>query len=161
VELSASLPKDESGEVMMLANLVESGRISMETFLDRLQRIKKLASQSPQDEMKRILRDKMIFEGPLAERLAQLVMEDYSPEMARALGATGQADQAGEQQGPGGGPMGGVGPETVPPQAVPEAVGAGRPGGGPGGQMEALARMMAMQGGQPPQPPQTPGPQGR
>lgn len=157
VELSASLPKDEAGEIMGLANLVQQKLISRETFLDQLQRIKSLSSQSPQDEMKRILRDLLLFEGPTAEKLAQVVLADYSEELAEALKApplalrpqaqpaAGPGPGAGPPGGPPGmGPMMGMPPGVVPPQAVPEAVGAG-PGGGGG--MESLAAMLAMQGG--------------
>ena len=149
VELSASLPKDEAGEIMALANLVGQKLISRETFLDQLQRIKSLSSQSPQDEMKRILRDLLLFEGPTAEKMAQVVLADYSEELAAALTAPppqpppGPVPGAppGPPGGPGMGPMMGMPPGVVPPQAVPEAVGAGGP--------EAMARMMAMQGNAP------------
>ena len=150
VELSASLPKDESGEIMGLANLVGQKLISRETFLDQLQRIKRLSSQSPQDEMKKILRDALLFEGPTAEKLAQVILADYSEELAQVL----RGEQAGSpgpgQQGPAGPPSPGQGPmmgmpsSAVPPQSMPEAVGAGGP--------EQLAAMMAMMGQGPPSP---------
>ena len=157
VELSASLPKDEAGEIMGMANLVGQKLISRETFLDQLQRIKALSSQSPQDEMKKILRDMLLFEGPAAERLAQVVLADYSAELAEAIGAGEQGSRGAEGAGmgppaggppgggPGGGPMMGTGPGVVPPQGMPQAVGAGGP--------EAMARMMAMMGQGPPGPP--------
>jgi len=154
VELSASLPKDEAGEIMSLAQLVGQKLISRETFLDQLQRMKHLSSQSPQDEMKRILRDALLFEGPATETLAKLVLAEYSEELAEVLGqGVGEGDKGtrgqgavppgpppppGPPGGPGGGPMMGMPPSVVPPQAVPPAVGAGGP--------EALARMMAMMG---------------
>jgi len=143
VELSASLPKDEAGEVMGLANLVGQKLISRETFLDQLQRIKHLSSQSPQDEMKKILRDLLLFEGPTAEKLAQVVLADYSEELAQALAP---APEPPPQPSPGGrgggGPMQGMPPGVVAPQAMPEAVGAGGP--------EQMAAMMAMMGNAPP-----------
>jgi len=167
VELSASLPKDEAGEVMSLANLVGQKLISRETFLDQLQRIKHLSGQSPQDEMKRILRDQLLFEGPTAETLAKVVLSEWSEELATAMGlgpkppappmppmpgppgmmppgmgpggpGPGPGMPPGPPGAPGQGPMMGMPPGVVPPQAMPEAVGAGGP--------EALARMMAMQG---------------
>ena len=158
VELSASLPKDEAGEVMSLANLVGQKLISRETFLDQLQRIKHLAGQSPQDEMKRILRDQLLFEGPTAETLAKVVLSEYSQELAEAMGmgpkppvppmppmppgmgpgGPGPGMPPGPPGAPGQGPMMGMPPGVVAPQGLPEAVGAGGP--------EALARMMAMQG---------------
>ncbi len=146
VELSASLPKDEAGEIMALANLVGQKLISRETFLDQLQRTKSLSSQSPQDEMKKILRDLLLFEGPTAEKLAQVVLADYSEELAAALSPppapppSPPRQTGGEAEGMG--PMMGMPPGEVPPQAMPEAVGAGGP--------EAMARMMAMQGNAPP-----------
>jgi len=143
VELSASLPKDEAGEVMGLANLVGQKLISRETFLDQLQRIKQLSSQSPQDEMKKILRDMLLFEGPTTERLAQVVLADYSEELAAALApAPSPTPQPSPTGAGGGGPMMGMPPGVVPPQAMPEAVGAGGP--------EQLAAMMAMMGNAPP-----------
>jgi len=158
VELSASLPKDEAGEVMSMAQLVGQKLISRETFLDQMQRIKRLSSQSPHDEMRRILRDILLFEGPTAEKLAKVVLSEYSEELAEALSEKPQqtAPQGGPV-GPGGppgvpgmppgaepgpGPMGGMPPGVVPPQQVPPAVGAGGP--------EGLARMMAMLGQAPP-----------
>ncbi len=159
VELSASLPKDDAGEIMSLAQLVGQKLISRETFLDQLQRIKHLSSQSPQDEMKRILRDTLLFEGPTAETLAKVVLAEYSEELAALVAGGGQPPspppgpapaQAGRQAGPGPpmggpgpGPMGGMGPGMVAPQAVPPMVGAG-----PGGP----AAMMAMMGNPPPGP---------
>ncbi len=152
VELSASLPKDEAGEIMALAQLVGQKLISRETFLDQLQRTKRLSSQSPQDEMKRILRDSLLFEGPTAEKLAQVVLADYSEELAAALAPTPTPTPPGPPQGGGGGagpmgggPMGGMPPGVVPPGAVPPAVGAGGP--------EQMAAMMAMMGSPPPAPP--------
>lgn len=161
VELSASLPKDEAGEIMSLAQLVGQKLISRETFLDQLQRMKHLSSQSPQDEMKRILRDALLFEGPATETLAKLVLAEYSEELAEVLGqgiqgtrGQGAAPGAGPAgpsvppgtggapMPPGAGPMMGMPSSVVPPQAVPPAVGAGGP--------EALARMMAMMGNPPP-----------
>jgi len=163
VELSASLPKDEAGEVMSLANLVGQKLISRETFLDQLQRIKRLSSQSPQDEMKKILRDLLLFEGPTAEKLAQVVLSEYSEELAEALapapapapppgpspGPPGAA-AGGPPGGPGMGPMMGMPPGVVPPQAMPEAVGAGGP--------EQLGAMLRMIGEGPPGPPGPAGP---
>jgi len=170
VELSASLPKDEAGEIMGLANLVSQGLISRETFLDQLQRIKRLSSQSPQDEMMRVLRDKLLFEGATAEKLAQVVLSEYSHELAAALGQGPSAAEVpagpppgGPQPGapmgappggppgpPGMGPMMGMPPGVVPPQAVPQAIGAGGP--------ENLAAMLAMMGNAPPAAPEAPMP---
>ena len=153
VELSASLPKDEAGEIMSMAQLVGQKLISRETFLDQLQRMKHLSSQSPQDEMKRILRDSLLFEGPTAETLAKVVLAEYSEELAALVGGGeppsppppgGPGPPIGPGPGgPGPGPMGGMPPGVVPPQAVPPMV-----GGGPGGP----AAMMAMMGNAPPGP---------
>lgn len=163
VKLSASLPKDETGELMALSAFVDKKQISRETFLDRLQQTKGMSSQSPQDEMKRILRDVMLFESPAMQRVAQLVLSEYSQELAEALQGQPQGlPQPGQPQpvpppgpgGPGAGPMMGMPPQVVPPQAMPEAVGMGG--------AEDLARMMAMQGEAPPMPPPPgmPGPGG-
>jgi hypothetical protein len=159
VELSASLPKDEAGELMSMAQLVGQKLISRETFLDQMQRMKHLSSQSPQDEMKKILRDLLLFEGPTAQRLAQVVLSDYSEELAQALqggpgpgpggpgpgmAGPGQGGSPGGGGPPGAGPMMGMPPGVVPPQAVPPMVGAGGP--------QDLAAMMAMLGQGPPGP---------
>jgi len=152
VELSASLPKDEAGEIMSMAQLVGQKLISRETFLDQLQRMKHLSSQSPQDEMKRILRDTLLFEGPTAETLAKVVLAEYSEELAQIVGGGGQppsppgpppGPMGGMPPGPPPGPMGGMPPGVVAPQAIPPMVGAG-----PGGP----AAMMAMMGNAPPGP---------
>jgi len=138
VELSASLPKDEAGEIMALSQLQKSGQISMETFLDNFQRIKHTASQSPADEIKRILRDRMLLQGPLAEKLAEIVLSEYDEALAAALTQAAQQRQQQAQQPPqqpqGMGPPGmqGLPPGVVPPGAMPPAVG--------------LENMMAMEG---------------
>jgi hypothetical protein len=125
VELSASLPKDDAGEIMSLAQLVGQSLISRETFLDQLQRIKMLSSQSPQDEMKKILRDKLLFEGDTSQRLAQVVLSEFSQELAEAL------QQPQPQQQPG--PMPPGGPGAMPPGAGPGGPPMGGPPMGPGG----------------------------
>ena len=154
VELTASLPKDEAGEIMVLSSLVDKRQLSRETFLDQLQRIKRFSVQSPTDEMKRIMRDAMLFEGPTAEVLARLILTEYDAELADMLQQQLQQQQA--QPGPepapgpqpgGQGPMGGIPTSVVPPGAVPPMM-------GPEG-------MMAMEGNPPPQaggPPAPPGP---
>lgn len=155
VKLSASLPKDEAGEVMSMAQLVGQKLISRETFLDNYQQMKHLSSQSPQDELKRIVRDAMLFEGPMAQKLAEIVLADYSEDLAAVLQPQPPPQLGGGPAGPGGpgvpggppmpsppemggGPMGGMPPQVVPPQAMPEAVGRMGP--------EGLMAMLQMQG---------------
>ncbi len=146
VQLTASLPKDEAGEIMVLSQLVDKRQLSRETFLDALQKIKRMPTQSPMDEMKRILRDTMLFEGPTAQALAQLVLSDYDAELAAAL----QPQPAPQPQTPGGpagpagqGPMEGLPTSVLPPGAVPPQVG--------------LESMMGMEGTPMPGPPEIPG----
>jgi hypothetical protein len=155
VKLSASLPKDEAGEVMSMAQLVGQKLLSRETFLDNYQQVKHLASQSPQDELKRIVRDMMLFEGPMAQKLAELVLADYDESLAAVLQPSPPPSGPGGPTGPGGpggpggpsmpnppgmgqGPMMGMPPGVVPPGAMPEAMGATGP--------EGLMAMLAMKG---------------
>ena len=151
VKLSASLPKDEAGEVMSMASLVQQDLLSRESFLDHMQQVKRLASQSPEDEVKRILRDKLLFGGKTAERLAELVLSEFDPALARVL--LEPTDEGRPQAPPGGmppggmppmgpqGPMGGMPPGVVAP--TPQMVGAGGAGGP---SPESVAAMMSMQG---------------
>jgi len=148
VKLSASLPKDEAGEVMQLSQLVDRGHLSLETMLDRVQQMKGLEIQSPMDEIQRILLGRIITESATTQQLAKLILARFSPEMAAAMeqeapvgGPQGESALR-QAQGTGGGPMQGMPPGVVPPQATPEMVGQGGPGG--------LQAMMAMQGQAPP-----------
>ena len=129
---------------MSLASLVQQNLLSRETLLDELQQVKRLASQSPQDEVKRILRDRLWFDGDTAKRLAEVVLSEYDPGLAEVLGVGGggggqtrgsaptmppggpgmaPAGPGGAPMPPGpGGPMGGMLPGIVPPQGMPGAV---------------------------------------
>jgi len=88
VKLSASMPKDTMGMISTLSMLQKSGQISMETFLDMVQKLPDmgLAAESPTDEIERILRDKIIFEGKLAEGLATALSTESVEDM---LGRSG------------------------------------------------------------------------
>jgi len=154
VKLSASLPKDANGEVMMMANLVSQNLISHETFLDQLQQAKGLINQSPMDEIKAVLRDKMLFSSKASEIVANIIVSQYSQELADALGITLPGTSAAESQPPTpagppmpSGPM--LPPGVVAPQQIPEMIGAQGPKG--------LAAMMAMAGNPPPEAPPIPG----
>jgi len=149
VKLSASLPKDANGEVMMWAGLVAKDLISHETFLDQLQQAKGTIRQSPLDEIQAILRDKMLFGGEMSEKIAQIIVEQYSAELADILGI-GAQEVGTPPPAPGpmppippSGPMQGMPPGVVPP--MPEMVGE-----------QNLPGMMAMQGNPPPMPPPMP-----
>jgi hypothetical protein len=138
VKLTASLPKDEAGEIMSRSNLVDKGQLSIRSFLDYLQQTTQMASQSPEDEMKQILIGKLLLGGKLTEKLQELVASDWDPMLAQLL-AEQQAPQGqpGSPPGPPG-PMAGMPPGVVAPQAMA----AGMP----------LQAQMGMQGMPPPGP---------
>ena len=159
VKLSASLPKDANGEVMMMANLVSQNLISHETFLDCLQQAKGLINQSPLDEIKAVLRDKMLFSSKASEIVANIIVTQYSKELADALGIQlpGQEPKLLPQNQPPmppvpglpSGPMQGIPPGVVAPQQIPEMIGA-----------QNLPGMLRMQGQPLPSAPPIPGPGG-
>lgn len=171
VKLSASLPKDTSGELMADAQFVRDGLLSRGTFIDKYQQLKGLDNQSVTDMQAQILRDMILFTGETAKVLSEAALKDYSVGLAAALENARMREQ--QQQmppggppgmppggppgmppgqvrgapGPGNGPMMGMPPSVVPPNAMTQMVGQGGP--------EQLAAMMAMQnqvrpGGPPP-----------
>jgi hypothetical protein len=79
VKLSASMPKDSIGLASVLSALAAKNQISLETFLDLFQKLPEfgLASDSPAEEIERILRDRMLMSGPMAESLAQALSMGY------------------------------------------------------------------------------------
>lgn len=70
VKLDASLPKDEMATISMLVSLVKAEIISVETAQDQIQKLIGMAADTPTDETKRILRDKILREGNIAKLLA-------------------------------------------------------------------------------------------
>jgi len=142
VKLSASLPKDANGDIMIMANLVTQNLISHETFLDHLQQVKDLVRQSPMDEIKAVLRDKMLFGSEVSEILAKLIVTEYSQELADALGITLEPEQP---QQPGMPQM--QGPPQMPPGMMPPP---GMPGTTPGGPPLGTANVPAPPVGPPP-----------
>ncbi len=83
-KLSASLPKDEMAMVGLLVNLVQSDIISVETALDQVQKLIGLAGDTPMDEMKRWLRDKILREGSVAKVLAEASGKEALEALAEA-----------------------------------------------------------------------------
>lgn len=79
VKLSAAMPKDSIGLASILSALAAKNQISLETFLDLFQKLPEfgLASDSPAEEIERILRDRMLMSGPMAESLAQALSMGY------------------------------------------------------------------------------------
>jgi len=164
VELTASLPKDDAGQVMLWAQLADKGLISKETFMDLFQRTTRYSSQSPTDEMKRILRDKILTEGALAETLAKKILAESDPTLAAfLLGEMGQGPMGGNPQGPQG-PASPQGPPGMPPGPAPGPPQQGPMGGMPPGAVATgqlppapgLEAMMGMAGQPMPSLPQLP-----
>lgn len=86
VKLSSSTPRDVMGLISMLLNAKRSNEISAETFLDQLQQHIGLASDSPEDEIKKILRGMFITSGKLTEQIAEQLGSEY---VARLTGEVG------------------------------------------------------------------------
>lgn len=152
VKLSASMPKDSIGLASVLSALAAKNQISLETFLDLFQKLPEfgLASDSPAEEIERILRDRMLMSGPMAESLAQALSMGY---VMRILndGAVTPEEQLLAQQFM----------QKLLEQAAPN-IGQGPPGG-PGGPNNPNQMMEASPYGSPPgipEPPNMPGPGG-
>lgn len=75
VALSASMPNDEVGLMSMMSNMQRGGQLSLETLLDQFQRLFGMASDTPMEEMERILRDKYLMEGEVAKQVAAALAE--------------------------------------------------------------------------------------
>lgn len=153
VRLSASLPKDTAGEVMTLSTLVDKKLISRRTAIDQIQQIKRLPGQSPEDEMKMMLIESILFDDDETRRkLAEAMLREYDEALADEVvqqaekARSARAEMATAMEGLGGGagqgPMMGMPPGVVPPQSMPPAVG-----------RQNLGGMMRMQGEGPPRPP--------
>lgn len=83
VKLSSSFPRDDIALMTMLNNMVSAGRISSETFLDQFQKTYGLASDSPEEESKRVMSEQ-VTKAPqimqiMAETLAKRVAESLAP----------------------------------------------------------------------------------
>lgn len=140
VKLSASMPKDTMGMLSALSMLQSKKQISMETFLDMVQKLPEmgLAAESPTDELERILRDMVLFEGDLAKGMATALSTETVEEMLGRNGIT--MDQAMAVRAllyptppqPKGPPP--AGPNGQPPQnpMMPGGGGAPPPSGPPG-----------------------------
>lgn len=155
VKLSASMPKDSIGLASVLSALAAKNQISLETFLDLFQKLPEfgLASDSPSEEIERILRDRMLMSGPMAESLAQALSMGY---VMRILndGATTPEEQMVAQQFM----------QKMIQQLTPDLGGqGGPPGGGPGEPPNPNQMMEIPPGGGPPAipaPQNMPGPGG-
>jgi hypothetical protein len=159
VHLSARLPRDASGEALMLRSLIDSKLLSRRTGVERLQNVLDLSGKSPDDEMKQVLIESILFGDDATRRaMAQRALEEFDLELAAAAGAAaGQIPGPAGVPGPTGavpppgplaqGPMMGLPPQVLPPQAIPEAVGVPN--------VEAMQRMY--QGGPPGAGPVMPG----
>jgi hypothetical protein len=174
VKLSASMPKDTVGLASMLSMLQSKGQLSLESFIDQLQKLPEvgLAAESPDDEIVRIYRDKLLGAPQFAEVIAKALGMDVVGMLEGAGAITPEAVQAAEQMlypppqqqqpmlpaGPGGpGPMGPGGPggPGMPPGMPPGMMGPGGPmmpggGGPPGPPMPGAPAMPMPQPGIPP-----------
>lgn len=86
VKLSSSTPRDVMGLISMLLNAKRSNEISSETFLDQLQQHIGLASDSPEDEIKKILRGMFITSGKLTEQIAEQLGAEYVQRLTGEVG---------------------------------------------------------------------------
>lgn len=133
VHLSARLPRDAAGEGLMLSKLVQDKLLSRRSAIERLQMVLSLSGQSPDDELKRILIESILFDDEgTREAMAERALADYDQALAMAAQQAKAMEQGamgppGGPPGAGQGPMQGIPPEVVPPQAVPPAIGAVSP----------------------------------
>lgn len=129
VKLSASLPKDAQGELMLHANLVKAKMESRRTAIDRIQEVTGRAGHSPQDEIQQILIESILIDEEESRKaMALKALDEYDPTLAADVLGMQQGAQGmpGQQPGPppqgppmmGPGPMGGIPPQTVPPEML-------------------------------------------
>jgi hypothetical protein len=148
------------GLASILSMLAQKNQISLETFLNLFQQLPEfgLASDSPAEEIERILRDKMLMSGPMAEQMAQALSLGYVMQILQDGAQTPEEQAAAQmfmqkviasmqpaQPPPDGGPPG---QPQLPPGMPPGMPG---PGGIPQG------NVMPGGGGPPPMPPMGPG----
>ena len=119
VKLSASLPKDAQGELMLHTNLVKQKMESRRTAINRIQELTDQRGRTPEDELKQILTEGVLFDDEEVRRvMSQRALDDYDAALAAEVGAQQQeAPQRPQQQQPQPqGPMMGIPPQTVPPE---------------------------------------------
>lgn len=133
VKLSASMPKDDMAFISMLVQLVNTDLLSYETALDHIQKTIGLSADTPEEEIERILRAKLLLKSDVSQQLAKVLALRSAKRMARNAGE----DEAIVEQ------LLGIQPPQQPPQQ----------GGPPQQPMGAGAALDRMMGGQPqPQP---------
>lgn len=120
IKLSASLPKDAQGEMMLHANLVQQKLESRRTAINRMQELTGALGHTPHDEINQILIESILMDEDQTRRLmAMRALQDFDAALAVEI-----MQQVQEQPGPepepqrGRGPMNGIPPEVVPPEAM-------------------------------------------
>jgi hypothetical protein len=149
VKLSASLPKDEMAMMGAIVNLVQADIISVETALDQIQKLIGLAGDTPMDEMKRWLRDKILREGSVAKVLAEASGKEALEALAEAGILSPEAvDKAIESLNPPPQPPPGMMPpgQGMPPQGGPMPPAMPPTGGMPSNVMPPTPDMLAAAG---------------
>lgn len=92
VKLSALQPKDDIGMLSILSMLQTKGQISMETFLDQVQKlIGGLAADSPLDEIERVLRDRILMDPDMSKNLALTLARGYQDLLTGRAGGISQS----------------------------------------------------------------------
>jgi hypothetical protein len=132
VKLSASMPKDTAAMASLWSMLQQKGQISTETMIDLMQKLPEfgLAAESPEDEMQRILRDKILINPKFMEMMAGQTAAQFLPFLMGADNVTPeQIAQANALFAP-----------APPPMAGPPGM----------GQMQGPGNAMTMRPGMPP-----------
>lgn len=145
VKLSASLPKDIQGELMLHSNLVKSKIESRYTAINKLQELTGELGRTPTEEINQILVESVLMDEDEPRKvLARRALQDFDAALAAQIQAAEQPSPQMALPGMGGqGPMQGIPPEVVPPEALG--------GGGPGGQITPFTTgQEGTEGGRPP-----------
>ena len=81
VKLSANLPRDIVAMLSLYARLAggKTPLISHDTFLDLFQKLTDAGADTPLEEMSKILGEMGLFQGPLAQMLAESLGKEYAP----------------------------------------------------------------------------------
>jgi hypothetical protein len=118
VKLSASMPKDDMAFISMLVQLVNTDLLSYETALDHIQKTIGLSADTPEEEIERILRAKLLLKSDVSQQLAKVLALRSAKRMARNAGE----DEAMIEQLLGIQPQGQGQPQGLPQQMPPQGM---------------------------------------
>lgn len=117
VKLSSSMPRDEMAWVQLFSNLQGRNQISMETWLDQLQKVTGQGWDTPNDEIRRILRDMWVTDSKFKQQISETLGAPYAKLLMGLTGGVPNSlvDEARAMGAPAAPPL----PAGPPPGAPP------------------------------------------